>query len=137
MVAVTTNIVLNLILMQFYEHVGLAMATSIAGWVNAIMLGVILYRRRMMLPDRRLIVFHARVLLCVGIMVTFLLVAEHVLHGWLHESSHLHKYLAITLLVGGGGGVYVVSVLLTRAVRLSEVKGWLRRGKTPASPIPE
>ncbi len=136
-VAVTTNIVLNLILMQFYEHVGLAMATSIAGWVNAIMLGVILYRRRMMLPDRRLIVFHARVLLCVGIMVTFLLVAEHVLHGWLHESSHLHKYLAITLLVGGGGGVYVVSVLLTRAVRLSEVKGWLRRGKTPASPIPE
>jgi putative peptidoglycan lipid II flippase len=42
---VAINIFLNLILMQFLKHTGMALATSISGWVNVIVLGVILYRR--------------------------------------------------------------------------------------------
>lgn len=39
------NIVLNLILMQFLGHVGIALATGLAAWVNGGALAVILHRR--------------------------------------------------------------------------------------------
>lgn len=52
---VLLNLVLNLILMQSMAHIGLALATSIAGWVNATAMGVVLWRRGHFAPDRELI----------------------------------------------------------------------------------
>jgi putative peptidoglycan lipid II flippase len=48
---VAINIAGNLILMRYYEHVGLAMATSLAAWVNAIAMGFILWRREHFVPN--------------------------------------------------------------------------------------
>ena len=53
-VALVVNLVLNLILMQYFAHVGLAMATAIASWVNASLLLTILIRRGLFKPDARL-----------------------------------------------------------------------------------
>jgi len=39
------NLVLNLALMGPLRHVGMALATSIAGWVNVLLMGVILIKR--------------------------------------------------------------------------------------------
>src|ERR1700745_3323529 len=43
--ALVANLGLTLILMQFLSHVGIALATTIAGWVNALTLLVLLIRR--------------------------------------------------------------------------------------------
>lgn len=135
--AVTANIVGSLILMRFFEHVGLAMATSIAGWLNAVLLGVVLHRRKMLVVDRRLMVFHFKILLSVALMVAYLAAAAGYLDHWIRDPGHIRKYAAMMLLVGGGGGVYVAGVMLFKAVTLTEVKGWVRRGISKASPIPE
>jgi putative peptidoglycan lipid II flippase len=44
--ALAANLVLTLVLMQFLAHVGIALATSAAGWINASALLVLLVRRR-------------------------------------------------------------------------------------------
>ena len=54
MVAVVANLILNLILMQFLAHAGLALATAIAAWLNIALLSWILYRRGDLVPDPRL-----------------------------------------------------------------------------------
>jgi putative peptidoglycan lipid II flippase len=47
---VGVNLVLNLVLMQFLAHVGMALATSIAGWVNVALMAHILRKRGWMPP---------------------------------------------------------------------------------------
>ena len=54
LVALATNTVLNIILMIPLKHVGLALATAIAAWVNVIILYVILVRRGHFSLDARL-----------------------------------------------------------------------------------
>lgn len=44
-ISVVTNIAISLALFAQYQHVGIAIATSIAAWVNAILLAVTLMRR--------------------------------------------------------------------------------------------
>lgn len=136
-IAIIINIAGNLILMQFYAHVGLAMATSIAGWVNALMLGVLLHRRGMLLLDRSLMVFMVKLCLAVALMMATLLAGSAYLNAWIVDQGSYRKYAAMALLVGGGGGVYLASVLVLRVIRPSEVRGWLRRGGKEASPLPE
>jgi putative peptidoglycan lipid II flippase len=43
--AMTANLCLTLVLMQFLAHIGIALATTIAGWVNALTLVGLLLRR--------------------------------------------------------------------------------------------
>jgi putative peptidoglycan lipid II flippase len=43
--AMATNLFLTLVLMQFLAHVGIALATTVAGWVNALTLLILLVRR--------------------------------------------------------------------------------------------
>jgi putative peptidoglycan lipid II flippase len=43
--AMATNLGLTLVLMQFLAHVGIALATTAAGWVNALTLLALLIRR--------------------------------------------------------------------------------------------
>ena len=44
-VAVAVNVVVSLVLFPFFAHVGIAVATSLAGWINAALLAGTLYRR--------------------------------------------------------------------------------------------
>ena len=51
--AMAVNLCLTLILMQFLAHVGIALATTIAGWLNALLLLALLMRRGHFRFDRR------------------------------------------------------------------------------------
>jgi len=51
--AVAVNLCLTLVLMQFLAHVGIALATTAAGWVNALTLLGLLIRRRHFSFDER------------------------------------------------------------------------------------
>ncbi|MGH7030405.1 MAG: murein biosynthesis integral membrane protein MurJ, partial [Stellaceae bacterium] len=52
-VAMAVNLVLTLVLMQFLAHVGIALATTCAGWLNALTLLALLVRRGHFGLDRR------------------------------------------------------------------------------------
>src|SRR5438034_11532972 len=52
-IAMAINLALTLILMQFLAHIGIALATTAAGWLNALMLLAVLIRRRHFAFDRR------------------------------------------------------------------------------------
>lgn len=51
--AMAANLCLTLVLMQFMAHVGIALATTLAGWINALTLLVLLIRRGHFRFDRR------------------------------------------------------------------------------------
>ena len=48
------NFIFNIILMQFYQHVGIAIATAISSWVNCILLFYILLKSKEFVFDKLL-----------------------------------------------------------------------------------
>ena len=80
---VLINLVFNLLLMVPFRHVGMAMATAIAGWVNVVLMTYVLRKREWMKIDRELIVETGKILLSCMVMAFVL----HVLQG------HMQPYL--------------------------------------------
>lgn len=124
---VLLNLVLNLILMQFYEHVGLAMSTSVAGWVNAIWMGTVLHRRGLMRPDadaRRRV---RGILIASGAMFAALLALSEATTSWLQTDHSSLKAAVMLVLVGGGGLVYGALILGLKVYDIKELRGYVRR----------
>jgi putative peptidoglycan lipid II flippase len=119
LVCVGVNLVGNLILMQYFAHVGLALATSISGWLNAILMAVILHKRGLLKPDTELLRRLPRLVLSAAIMAGGLISAMRFVT--------LSEIPMLTLLIIGGGTLYGASVIATGTMRLSELKRALRQ----------
>ena len=75
-ISIVCNLVLNVILMGPFSHVGLAMATSIAAWLNAGLLLLILHRRRWFSITQQIQITGAKVLISAIAMGVVLIVAR-------------------------------------------------------------
>lgn len=108
-------------------HVGLAAATSFAGWVNAGLLAVFLARRGALTPDKRLKRALPRLLLAAiltgGAMYALTLYAD-VMTQWLLGSRLLTAIAAS----GIGLAAYGVFAMITGGLRISELRHAFARG---------
>jgi putative peptidoglycan lipid II flippase len=127
-VCVTINVVLNLVLIQFLAHVGIALATAISAWINALLLAFFLRRRGQFETDARLRQRIVRILLAaLGMAATLwgtLAMLESVYTG-----GQAGRITVLTVLVLGGMTVFFALALLFRAAALSDVKSLLARKK--------
>ena len=124
--AVVLNLILNLILMRYHAHVGLAMATAISAWVNTAALAVLLNRRGYYSVDARAISRIARTFAAATVMALGLIGAAEPLRSWL-DGSAIEAAAALGLLVLGGMVLYGISASLFGAIRLDEFRDALRR----------
>lgn len=126
--AVGLNLLLNLILTQWFRgwglsHVGVALATALSAWFNALALGLILLRRGQFVPDRRLRQRLPRLLLAAAVMGLVLWGLQWVLF----PAAPGLRFAALATLVLGGSAAYFIVAHLLRAVNLAEVWAMLRR----------
>jgi len=120
------NIALSIALMIPLKHVGLALSTSLAAWVHAALLVVILHRRGHFAPDDRLKGRMARILVSVVGMAAALLALDAYL-AQLAGTGKGGQIAAVALLVAGGMAVYAGLTLLSGATRASDLRRALRR----------
>jgi len=124
--AMATNVVLSLLLIQTFSHVGIAIATSLSSWLNAIILLLLLVRRGHYHSDKRLVRRSLGMIFASVIMGAGLWYAADILHP--HFSSDLvSRIIALASLIAGGAGLYAVVAVLTGAARLSDLKNMLKR----------
>lgn len=128
---VVVNLVLNLTLIGPFKHVGMAIATSTAGWVNVLLLMIILRKRNMFVPDRMLKIRAAKMLAASVVMAGSLWLLLPVTEA-LFAQGIWHRAAALTGLIGAGGIVFLATLMALRTVSISEIKGAFRRGSTPA-----
>jgi putative peptidoglycan lipid II flippase len=103
---VITNFGLNLLFMPFFKHVGMALATSLAAWLNTIVLAVILKRRRLFYFSRSLLNKVFRVNLVSMLMGIILICVQY---QWpLENISTYYKIIKTLSLVGLGGAFYLI-----------------------------
>ena len=127
-VSVAANIALSVALLAPLQHVGLALATSAASWLNAFLLAFVLHRRGQLAIDRRLRRRLPRIALATIAMTAILLAGLEVLSS-LIDGTALQRGLALAILVVAGKAAYAAAALGLGAAELGEIRGSLVRRK--------
>lgn len=126
--AIVVNLVLNVVFLYgtTLAHVGIALASSLSGWLNALLLGVVLRRRRQWVPDQRLASRTLRLVVATVAMSGALWLGMRLLAAPLAHTD-LAGAAALFGLCVLGAGVYGVVGALIGVVRLSELRAMIRR----------
>jgi putative peptidoglycan lipid II flippase len=122
------NIALSLALFPHLAHVGIAIATAIAGSINAALLGLTLYRRGHFQPDPALLARMVRALLACGAMGLALVAVVWGWHAWFGgPATQIDRLGLLAALVLTGLGVFAVSAIGLGAVDRTQLRAALRR----------
>jgi putative peptidoglycan lipid II flippase len=128
-ISVVINIALSLLLFPSLKHVGIAIATSVAAWANAVLLGAWLGRRRhfqLSSDDWRR---HGLIIAASLVMAAVVWAVGRGLAGAMQPTAHLAiQIAALGFTVGLGVLLYFALVHLTGAQRLDLLLRRLRRG---------
>jgi len=128
LVAMAVNIVLNLILMQYFYHAGLALATAISAWLNAGLMAAGLIRRGHLVPDMRL---RRRLPAIVGATAIMALVlwgvSDRLSMG--AASPEWQRFAALSALVVIGLVVFILAGFLFKAFSLDDLRALRSRNK--------
>ena len=127
-VSVVINIAASLLLSRWYGHVGIAMATSLAAWANAILLAISLTRRGHYQMDGRLKVRLPRILVSGLLMGLLLLLGLWLLaENFTATASFISSLWGLVVLVVGGIASYFALAHVSGAMTLAEMRAALKR----------
>jgi len=127
-VSVLVNVAGSLILSRIMGHVGIALATTLAAWVNAVLLGITLHRRGLFALDERSRSRLPRIVISAALMGALLFGGTWALApNYAEKAGFIAAAWGLLLLVAGGVLGYFAIAHLTGAMRLGEMKTMLKR----------
>ena len=101
--------------MQFYAHIGMAIATSIAAWVNVLLMGYLLMKKGLFIFSRTMFIHLMKVVLlsvCMGWIVITVQTYFTTNHGPLESLSLLSEIREMVFVITIGIGFYFASGFL-------------------------
>ena len=110
-VSVLVNVVMSIILVRFMQHTGLALAISIAAWVNSGLLFSVLVWRGVYKPQQGWFWFLLRVAIAVATMSSVLVLLGDSAETW-YQWSLMQRVWHLLILVVSGGASYGAILLL-------------------------
>ncbi len=129
-IGVAVNVAVSLALFPLFQHVGIAIATSVAGWVNALCLGIMLWKRGHFIWDKSLNRRIPRLLLATALTGVWIYYGAIWLEPLLVNELFVQKFLGMAILAGVSlalfgllcqiAGVLNVLTLLVRIRRRSK-----------------
>jgi len=109
-------------------HLGIAVATTLGGWLNAGLLYATLVKRGEFLADARLARALPRIVIASILMGVALWFVADSLAPWFGAAGgFLTRTSALAALVGAGLAVYAVAVLALGILDLRQLRSYLRR----------
>jgi putative peptidoglycan lipid II flippase len=130
LLAVALNLGFNILLMGPLQHVGVALSTALAAWVNALLLAAVLLRRRDYVMDRRARRAVPRILAAAAAMGVAVAALGFVLPA---GADSIARALQAAVLIGAGAAVFLAAGLALRAFDPREVLRMLRRRRAAAT----
>ena len=126
-VSVVTNIVLSLILISTMREMGIAVATAISAWVNAILLFIILFIRQTLNLDRRFLRNVLKLLICLlgVIALTWYLESFFFAEVYLVDTITNIFYLLLTIILTVV--IYGILIFLLKIITITDIKKYLKK----------
>ena len=119
LIALGANMVLNLTFVWFLQHAGLALATSLAAFINASLLYFGLRKAGVMVHQPGWFVFALRLVIANVLLFAFLFWITPAQATWFELG--FWERMAIMLLICAGGGLIYAAALLTSGFRFKEI----------------
>lgn len=110
--AVLCNIVFSLLLIGPLKHAGLALAISLAAWINASLLGFFLWRKKIYQPSSGWLLFLIRISLAVLVMAIVIFVFRGQDDVWLNASLGVRVWQLTQVIFLAGLAYFFVLYLL-------------------------
>ncbi|HEV2504815.1 MAG TPA: murein biosynthesis integral membrane protein MurJ [Mesorhizobium sp.] len=136
-ISVVVNVAVALTLFPSMGAPGIAVASAVAGWLNAVMLLAVLIRRGHWGRDIPLLKRIPRLVLAAALMGVALYCGAHWFAAELSSTSHLAtKAITLTALCAAGAVIYFVVAFAIGGADLGMIRRNIKRGgaKTPAAP---
>ncbi len=129
MATVAVNIAASFVLVKLISHSGIALATSIAAWINALALITTSLRRGFYRADARFLSRLPRILLCVAIMssVMWLMQAYWLAGNYAEGAGFAAALWGLLALLAAGIASYFIAAHVLGAFRIGELRRVLRR----------
>lgn len=126
--AVAVNIAASLFLSSIFGYVGIAVATSVAAWINALCLITIAVRRGHFAADARFRSRLPRIILSLLIMAAVLVGLSYVLQDNYAEQADTAKAIwGLVSMMGAGAVAYFAAAHFSGAFRVSDLKSVIKR----------
>ena len=119
-ITVFVNIIVSLLLFGRLGHVGIALATAIAAWVNVALL--LFGLRDFWRADSRLKKRLPRIIIATMIMGIGIWLIREAMEGWFVESGFGQRLLGLSVLVISGLLIYAIAALKLKATSIEDLK---------------
>jgi putative peptidoglycan lipid II flippase len=112
-------------------HLGIAVATSLGGWMNAYLLWRGLVKQEHFIADSRFKRVLPRILLSAAVMGAALLAAASWLDPWITGASGIAvRFSALAVLIAAGFAAYALASQFTGAFKFGQLRAMLSRRST-------
>jgi putative peptidoglycan lipid II flippase len=111
-ISVVCNIVLSLILIGPLKHAGLALAISLAAWINAGLLGFTLWNKNVYNPQKGWFMFLLRVVLAIVGMAAVIVFLRGHDDVWLNATLGVRVWQLLQVVAAGGLVYFLVLYIL-------------------------
>ncbi|PCI87920.1 MAG: murein biosynthesis integral membrane protein MurJ [Hyphomicrobiales bacterium] len=133
---IIANTVMALIFAQYWQHVGIAIATSIAAWMNCLLLAGTLYWRGHFKLDVKCIKTLPMIVIASLLMGACVYYSAVYLSPWLSaDNNDILRGGLMSLLVIEGAVTYGLFLHYTGALTFSEMKGFVKRKNKNSKPL--
>ena len=123
LITMIINLILNLILIDYFLHVGLAIATSISAWLNAIILLVILKKRKLITIDNKTVqIFFKSIFSSIVMFFIINYSSNLVQFNYFLAESFIEKLVILSLLIIIGIFIYSILMYFFKASNLLDLK---------------
>ena len=129
LVAITVNIVASITLVGLFKHVGIAMATCIATWVNASLLYRQLRRKHVPIGDEKLPHRIKKIVLCAVIMAVVTGVLTGLVWDMVVLNGIMQEIMGLAALIGLCGLSYAVALHVTGTMRVQDLRDMVAKRK--------
>lgn len=126
-ISAVANMALCIGLFPLLKHVGCALATSIAGWLNVALIAVGLRRIGLFQPSRAFLGRVVRMVVCSLLMGVAIWVLARYAQPWLYADARVVRLGTMGVVVGVGLVVYFSLIIALRVTTMGELKSKFRR----------
>ncbi|MBU3759144.1 MAG: murein biosynthesis integral membrane protein MurJ [Candidatus Omnitrophica bacterium] len=119
-----SNIVLNVILMQFLAEAGLALATSISGFLQLFLLGAALHRSVLRLPLREILLSFLKITAASAAMAATAWMCHEAARSFYPDTGEAARIVRVLGSIGAAALAYPVYCFIFRVPEIKDAWSW-------------
>ena len=125
--SVITNIILSLILISSMREMGIALATAISAWVNALLLFIILISKQILNLDRQFFINVFKLLVCLFVFIFIVRYLNNLFFAELYFVDIMNNifYLVLTIIIAVA--IYGILIFILKIITITDIKKYLKK----------